>query len=68
MGRHKNRGRIVRCNRSRYFLMLNTNIKFKPVLMKLLRRKLVVYKDILKPRINRDISWLAQSRTTKTLL
>ena len=48
--------------------MLNTNIRPKLVLIKLLRRKPVVYKDILKPKINRDISWLAQSRTTKTLL
>ena len=36
--------------------------------MKLLGRKLIVNKDILKPRINRDIGWLALSRITKTLL
>jgi len=48
--------------------MLNINIRSKPVPTKLLRRKLIVYKDIFKPRINRDVNWLAQSRTTKTLL
>jgi len=48
--------------------MLNTNIRPKPVLIKFLRYKLIVNKDTLKPRINRDISWLAKSRTTKTLL
>ena len=36
--------------------MLNTNIKFKPILTKLLRRRLIVNKDALKPRINRDVS------------
>ena len=36
--------------------------------MKLLWGELVVYKDILKPRMDRDIGWLVQSRTTKTLL
>jgi len=36
--------------------MLNTNIRSKLVLIKLLRRKPIVNKDILKPRINRDIS------------
>ena len=36
--------------------MLNTNIRTKLILIKLLRRKLVVNKDTLKPRINRDIS------------
>jgi len=36
--------------------MLNTNIRSKLVLIKLLRCKLIVYKGILKPRINRDIS------------
>ena len=48
--------------------MLNTNIKSKLVLIKLLRRKLIVYKDTLKPKINKDVYWLVQSRTTKTLL
>ena len=36
--------------------MLNTNIRSKLVLIRLLKRKLIVNKDILKPRINRDIS------------
>jgi hypothetical protein len=36
--------------------MLNTDIRFKLVLIKLLRRKLIVNKDTLKPKINRDIS------------
>ena len=36
--------------------MLNTNIRTKLILIKLLRRKLIVNKDTLKPRINRDIS------------
>ena len=36
--------------------------------MKLLGHKLIVNKDTFKPKINRDIGWLAQSRTTKTLL
>ena len=48
--------------------MLNTNIRSKLVLIKLLQHKLVVNKDILKLKINRDISQLAQSRTIKTLL
>jgi len=48
--------------------MLNINIRPKLVLMKFLRRKLVVNKDTLKPRINRDIGWLVKTRTTKTLL
>ena len=48
--------------------MLNTNIRSKLILIKLLQRKLIVKKDMLKPKINRDISWLVQSRTTKTLL
>ena len=48
--------------------MLNTNIKSKLVPIKLLGRKLVVYKDTLKLRINKNIYQLAQSRTTKTLL
>jgi len=38
--------------------MLNTNIRSKLILIKLLRRKLIVNKDTLKPRINRDIGWL----------
>ena len=38
--------------------MLNTNIRFKLILIKLLGRKLIVNKDILKPRVNRDVSWL----------
>jgi len=48
--------------------MLNINIRPKLVLIKFLRRKLIVNKDMLKPRINRDISWLVKTRTTKTLL
>jgi hypothetical protein len=36
--------------------MLNTNIRSKLVPTKLLRRKLVVNKDTLKPGINRDVS------------
>ena len=36
--------------------------------MKLLGCKLIVYKDIFKPKMNRDIGQLVQSRTTKTLL
>ena len=48
--------------------MFNTNIRSKLILMKLLGRKLVVNKNIFKLRINRNINWLAQSRTTKTLL
>jgi hypothetical protein len=48
--------------------MLNTNIRSKPILIKLLRRKLIVNKNTLKPGMNRDIGWLAQSRTTETLL
>ena len=48
--------------------MLNTNIRPKLVLTKFLRRKLVVNKDMLKPRINRDVSQLVKTRTTKTLL
>jgi hypothetical protein len=38
--------------------MLNTNIRSKPVLIKLLRRKLIVNKYTLKPGINRDVGWL----------
>jgi hypothetical protein len=48
--------------------MLNTNIRSKLILTKLLRRKLIVKKDTLKPGINRDVSWLVQPRTTETLL
>jgi hypothetical protein len=36
--------------------MLNTNIRSKLILIKLLRRKLIVKKDMLKPGINRDVS------------
>jgi len=36
--------------------MLNTNIRSKPILIKLLGSKLIVNKDTLKPKINRDIS------------
>jgi len=36
--------------------MLNTNIRPKLVPIKFLRRKLIVNKDTLKPRINRDVS------------
>ena len=35
--------------------MLNTNIRPKLVPTKLLERKLIVYKDTLKPKINRDV-------------
>ena len=52
----KNRGRLIRYSRSRDFRTLNTNIRTKLILIKLLRRKLIVNKDILKPRINRDVS------------
>ena len=48
--------------------MLNTNIRSKLVPMKFLRRKLIVKEDMLKPKINRNVSWLVQSKTTKTLL
>ena len=48
--------------------MLNTNIRSKLVPMKLLWRKLIVKEDILKPKINKNIGWLVQFRTTKTLL
>ena len=48
--------------------MLNTNIRPKSVLTKLLRYKLIVNKDTLKLRINRDVSQLVESRTTETLL
>ena len=48
--------------------MLNTNIKSKPVPTKFLQRKFIVKEDTLKPKINRDIGWLVQSKTTKTLL
>ena len=48
--------------------MLNTNIKSKLVPIKLLWCKFIVKKDILKPKINRDINQLVQFRTTKTLL
>ena len=36
--------------------MLNTNIRSKLILIKLLWYKLIVNKDILKPGINRDVS------------
>jgi len=39
--------------------MLNTNIKTKPILIKLLRCKLIVDKNIFKPKINKDVGWLA---------
>ena len=38
--------------------MLSTNIKPKPILIKFLRCKLIVYKNIFKPKMNKDISWL----------
>jgi len=38
--------------------MLNTNIRFKPIPIKLLWRKLIINKDTLKPRINKDVGWL----------
>jgi hypothetical protein len=55
-GRYKNRGRTIRCSRGRDPQTLNTNIRSKLILTKLLRRKLIVNKDTLKPRINRDVS------------
>ena len=36
--------------------MFNTNIRSKPILTKLLGRKLIVNKDTLKPKINRDVN------------
>jgi len=36
--------------------MLSTNIRPKLILIKFLRYKLTVYKNIFKPRINRDIN------------
>ena len=48
--------------------MLSTNIRPKLILTKLLGCKLIVNKDTLKPKINRDISQLAESKTTKTLI
>ena len=36
--------------------MLNTNIRSKLIPTKLLRRKLIINKDMLKPKINKDIS------------
>jgi len=39
--------------------MLNTNIKSKLILIKLLKYKLIIYKNIFKPKINKNISWLA---------
>ena len=56
ISRHKNRGRIIRYSKSRDFYTLNTNIKSKPILIKLLGHKLIVNKDTLKPKINRDIN------------
>jgi len=56
MGGYKNRGRMIRYSYSRDSSALNTNIKAKLVLIKLLRRKLIVNKDTLKPRINRDVN------------
>ena len=38
----KNRGRLIRYSRSRDSRMLNINIRTKPTLIKLLRRKLIV--------------------------
>ena len=48
--------------------MLNTNIRSKLILIKLLGCKFIVNKDTLKSKINRDIGWLVQSKTTKILL
>ena len=59
MSRRKNRSRLIRYKWGRDFLMLNINIRPKLILMKLLKRKFIVYKDILKPKINRDVNWLA---------
>ena len=56
INKYKNKGRTIRCSRSRDFQMFNTNIKSKLILTKLLKRKLVIYKDIFKPRINKDIN------------
>jgi hypothetical protein len=39
--------------------MLSTNIRPKLVLIKLLGREFIVYKDTLKPKMNRNIGWLA---------
>ena len=36
--------------------MLNTNIRFKLVLIKLLWRKLIVKEDMLKPKMNKNIN------------
>ena len=38
--------------------MFRINIKTKLILMKLLRCKFVINKDILKPKINKDVGWL----------
>ena len=38
--------------------MLNTNIRSKLIPIKLLGRKLVVNKNTLKPKINREVNWL----------
>jgi hypothetical protein len=54
--RYENRGRTMRCGGGRDPRTLNTNIRSKPILIKLLRRKLIVKKDMLKPGINRDVS------------
>jgi hypothetical protein len=45
----------MRCGGGRDPRTLNTNIRSKPILTKLLWRKLIVNKDTLKPRINRDV-------------
>ena len=55
ISRYKNRDKIIKYSRSRDFEILNINIRSKLVLIKLLRRKLVDYKNILKPRINQDV-------------
>jgi len=48
--------------------MLSTNIKPKLILTKFLRYKFIIYKNIFKPKINKDISQLVQPKATKTLL
>ena len=68
ISRQKHKGRPMGCKRSRNSWLLSTNIRTKLIPTKLLWGELIVYKDTLKPRMNKNISQLAQSRTTKTLL
>jgi len=55
VSRHENRSRPMRCRWGRDFQTLNINIRPKLILIKLLKRKLIVYKNIFKPKINRNI-------------